>query len=146
MPRQVGSRQGRPQRNADAPKKSRIGHSSLRTVTPSTRWARGVKEAPQRRRPLAFGNFGCKGSSATGGSPVDVSEMQRKLSQWATDNPEDQYRELYHLLCTEPWLRVAAHSVLKNSGSKTAGIDGMTKSNFLGDYDGNIARLKESLK
>jgi RNA-directed DNA polymerase len=33
-----------------------------------------------------------------------------------------------------------------NKGSETAGIDRMTKSNFLGDLDGNITRLKESLK
>jgi retron-type reverse transcriptase len=31
-------------------------------------------------------------------------------------------------------------------GSVTAGIDGMTKSNFLGDLDGNINLLKEALK
>jgi retron-type reverse transcriptase len=31
-------------------------------------------------------------------------------------------------------------------GSETAGIDGTTKSNFLGDLDGNIKRLRESLK
>src|SRR5262245_36703507 len=72
--------------------------------------------------------------------------MQRKLSQWATENPTEQYRELYHLLCNEEWLRVAAHKVLRNEGSRTAGIDGQTKSNFLGDLDGNIRRLQEALK
>ena len=71
--------------------------------------------------------------------------MQRKLSQWATENPQEQYRELYHLLCNEVWLRVAAHKTLKNKGSETAGIDNMTKSNFLGDFDGYIKRLQESL-
>jgi hypothetical protein len=28
--------------------------------------------------------------------------MQRKLSQWATENPADQYRDLYSLLCHDP--------------------------------------------
>ena len=77
---------------------------------------------------------------------MDVSAMQRKLRQWATENPGEQYRELYHLLCNEVWLRVAAHSVFKNEGSETAGVDKKTKSNFLGDLDGNIRRLRESLE
>src|SRR5215475_13683258 len=101
---------------------------------------------PQRRRPPAFRDFRCKGSSVAGGSPVDVSEMQKKLSLWATENPSEQYRELYHLLWEEIWLRVAAHKVLSNKGSGTAGVDRQTKSNFLADYDGNIRRLQGALK
>src|SRR2546421_3517453 len=72
--------------------------------------------------------------------------MQRKLSQWATDDPEKKFTDLYSLLCNEVWLRVAAHETLKNHGSNTAGIDGQTKSNFLGDFDGHINRLQERLK
>jgi len=71
--------------------------------------------------------------------------MQRKLSQWATDDPTKRFVDLYSLLCNEEWLRVAAHETLKNSGSETAGIDHVTKSNFVGDYDGNIKRLLEAL-
>jgi len=77
---------------------------------------------------------------------VDVGELQKKLSQWATEDPAKRFVDLYSLLCNETWLRVATHETLRNKGSETAGIDSMTKSNFLGDYDGNIARLKESLK
>ena len=77
---------------------------------------------------------------------MDVSEMQKKLRQWATENPEDQYRELYHLLCNEPWLRVAHHSVNSNQGRETAGVDGKMMSHFNGDIDGNIKRLSEALK
>jgi RNA-directed DNA polymerase len=72
--------------------------------------------------------------------------MQRKLSQWATDDPTKRFGDLYSLLCHEVWLRVAAHEVLRNKGSETAGIDGKTKSNFLGDFDGYIKSLKEALK
>ena len=71
--------------------------------------------------------------------------MQKKHSLWATENPTEIYRELYHLLCTEPWLQVAATKVLRNEGSNTAGIDGKTKSNFLGNFDGYIKELQESL-
>ena len=77
---------------------------------------------------------------------MDVSEMQRKLSQRATEEREHQFENLYSLLCNETWLRVAAHETLKNSGSETAGIDKQTKSNFLGDYEGNLERLKAGLK
>ena len=76
---------------------------------------------------------------------MDVGEMQKKLSQWATDDPTKRFVDLYSLLCNEVWLRVAVHHVQRNRGSETAGIDSMTMSNFLGDFDGNIERLKESL-
>jgi RNA-directed DNA polymerase len=72
--------------------------------------------------------------------------MQRKLSQWATDDPTKRFVDLYSLLCNEIWLRVAANNTLRNQGSKTAGIDKMTRSNLLGDYDGNINRLRDRLK
>jgi RNA-directed DNA polymerase len=77
---------------------------------------------------------------------VNVDEMQKKLSQKAEKVPEHQFENLYGMLCNEVWLRVAAHKTLQKRGSATAGIDGMTKSNFLGDFDGNITRLKEALK
>jgi len=72
--------------------------------------------------------------------------MQKKLSQKATKEPEHHFENLYGLLCNVNWLRVAAHETLRNKGSETAGIDGMTKSNFLGDLEGNIIQLKEALK
>ena len=77
---------------------------------------------------------------------MNVDEMQKKLSQKAAKEPEHQFENLYGLLCNEVWLRVAAHETLKNTGSKTAGIDGMTKSNFLGNYDGYIRQIQETLK
>jgi RNA-directed DNA polymerase len=76
---------------------------------------------------------------------VDVSEMQKKLSQWATENPDEQYRELYHLLCNNVWLRVAHHRVNTNQGRETAGIDGVSMSHFNGNLDGNLEVLRELL-
>ena len=77
---------------------------------------------------------------------MDVSEMQRKLSQWATENPTDQRRELYNLLCNETWLRVAHQHVNSNQGRETAGIDGESMSNFNGNLDGNLEELRQLLK
>jgi group II intron reverse transcriptase/maturase len=72
--------------------------------------------------------------------------MQRKLSQWATEEPTKRVVDLYSLLCNDVWLRVAAHEVLKNQGSGTAGIDGKTKANFLGDLAGSLKCLQDSLR
>ena len=77
---------------------------------------------------------------------MDVGEMQRKLSQWATENPADQYRDLYSLLCHETWLRVAHLSVNTNQGRETAGIDGESMMHFNGDIEGNLATLRDMLK
>jgi RNA-directed DNA polymerase len=77
---------------------------------------------------------------------VDVSDMQRKLSQWATDDPTKRFVDLYSLLCNEVWLRVAHHSVNQNTGRETAGIDGITMSEFNRDIEGNLQRLREALK
>ena len=72
--------------------------------------------------------------------------MQKKLSQWASENPTEKRRELYNLLCNETWLRVAHHSVNTNQGRETAGIDGKTMNNFNEDLEGNLKRLTEALK
>ena len=77
---------------------------------------------------------------------MDVSEMQKKLSQWARENPAEPRRELYNLLCHEVWLRVAHHTVNSNQGRETAGIDGESMSQFNGDLDGNLERLRQLLK
>ena len=72
--------------------------------------------------------------------------MQKKLSQWATENPAEPRRELYNLLCHEVWLRVAHHTVNSNRGRETAGIDGESMSQFNGDLDGNLERLRQLLQ
>jgi RNA-directed DNA polymerase len=77
---------------------------------------------------------------------MDVGEMQRKLSQRAEKEPEHQFGDLYSLLCNETWLRVAQLHVSANKGSETAGVDRKTMAHFLGDLDGNIERLRQSLK
>ena len=71
--------------------------------------------------------------------------MHRKLSQWATENPTEQRRELYNLLCEEIWLRVAHHSVNSNQGRETAGVDSQSMRNFKGDLEGNLRLLRDQL-
>lgn len=77
---------------------------------------------------------------------MNVDEMQKKLSLKAAKEPEHQFENLYGMLCNEVWLRVAHHAVNSNMGRETAGIDGKTMSNFNGDVEGNLERLRETLK
>jgi RNA-directed DNA polymerase len=77
---------------------------------------------------------------------VDVSEMRRKLRQWATEDPTKRFVDLSSLLCHVVWLRVAHHAVNTNQGRETAGIDGKTMSHFNGDVEGNLQRLSEALR
>src|SRR5713101_5462533 len=72
--------------------------------------------------------------------------MQRKLSQWATEDPSKRFVDLYSLLCNEVGLRVAHHHVNSNQGRETAGIDGETMSNFNGNREGNLEELRQLLK
>jgi len=72
--------------------------------------------------------------------------MQKKLGQWATENPTEQRRELYNLLCNEVWLQVAYRHVNANQGRETAGIDGETMSHFNGNLEGNLEELRQLLK
>jgi retron-type reverse transcriptase len=72
--------------------------------------------------------------------------MQRKLSQWATEDPTKRFVDLYSLLCNATWLRVAHYKVNSNQGRETAGIDGESMSNFNGDLDGNLEMLRQALK
>jgi RNA-directed DNA polymerase len=75
-----------------------------------------------------------------------VSEMQRKLSQWATEDPTKRFVDLYSLLCKQTWLQVAHHSVNSNQGRETAGLDGESMSNFNGNLEGNLEELTRQLK
>ena len=77
---------------------------------------------------------------------MEVSEMQRKLSQWATEDITKRFVDLYSLLCNEVWLRVAHHKVNSNTGRETAGVDGEAMSNFNGNLEGNLEELRQLLK
>jgi hypothetical protein len=40
-------------------------------------------------------------------APVNVGEMQRKLSRWAEQDKNKQFYGLFDLLCDKDWLRLA---------------------------------------
>jgi RNA-directed DNA polymerase len=82
----------------------------------------------------------------TGGTSVDVGEMQTKLSRWAEDDRSRAFGDLYNLLYQGDWQRTAQARVRQNAGSQTAGCDGMTMRHFEEHLEGNLAKLREDLK
>jgi RNA-directed DNA polymerase len=77
---------------------------------------------------------------------MDVGEMQRKLSTWATQDKGMKFFDLYHLLHDETWLRLAHDYVKQNAGSITAGCDGINMNIFDDNLESNLQRIKEELK
>jgi RNA-directed DNA polymerase len=77
---------------------------------------------------------------------VNVGEMQRKLSEWATQDKEFKFFDLYHLLYDKDWLRLAHDYVKQNAGSATAGCDGVNMATFDENLESNLQRLREDLK
>jgi RNA-directed DNA polymerase len=77
---------------------------------------------------------------------MNIGEMQRKLSLWATQDKERKFYDLYDLLCGKDWLQLAHDYVAQNAGSKTAGCDGLNMGSFDEDLEGNLLRLQQNLK
>ena len=99
------------------------------------------------RRPLAFRLSEAKVIDATHGRsvPVNIDEMQKKLSEKATKELEHRFEDLYSLLCNPIWLQAAHQSVNTNQGRETAGIDAQTVAQFNRDVEGKLTRLRETL-
>jgi len=89
---------------------------------------------------------------------MNVGEMQRKLTIWAgqrlaepdlglfASRKDLRLHDLYHLLYDADWLRWAYEHVRRNSGSKTAGCDGLNMNDFNRDLEVNLQRLAEELE
>jgi RNA-directed DNA polymerase len=77
---------------------------------------------------------------------VDVGEMQKKLSRWAEQDGSKRFYDLFDLLHQEDWIRTAQGHVKQNVGSRTAGCDGVTMRGFGEDLEGNLWRLRKTLK
>jgi retron-type reverse transcriptase len=80
-----------------------------------------------------------------GECPMDVDKMQKKLAIWAQD-PDFRFDDIYNLLYEENWLRRAYRSVKSNHGSRTAGVDHQTISDFAEDLAENIDALAQNLR
>ena len=63
---------------------------------------------------------------------VDVAQervlhFQRKLHEWASDDAERRFHDLWNLVCDPAMLVVAWSRVSRNRGSRTAGVDAVTR-------------------
>jgi RNA-directed DNA polymerase len=56
-----------------------------------------------------------------------VLHFQRKLHEWASNDAERRFRDLWNLVCDPATLLVAWSRVSRNRGSRTAGIDAATR-------------------
>jgi RNA-directed DNA polymerase len=56
-----------------------------------------------------------------------VLHFQRKLHEWASDDAERRFHDLWNLVCDPATLVVAWSRVSRNRGSRTAGIDAETR-------------------
>jgi len=57
----------------------------------------------------------------------DLRKTQESFARKAQAQPEHRFADLYHLVCQEDWLKEALNAVLRNAGSRTAGIDGVSR-------------------
>ena len=74
---------------------------------------------------------------------MKIGARQRKLSLWAVQDKELRLYDLYGLLCHREWLLAAYDHVKRNTGSRTAGIDKITATDFEEHLDSNIDQLRE---
>src|SRR5437867_722663 len=74
-----------------------------------------------------------------------VLNIQTKLHQWATDDPNRRFDDLYNLACDPAFLVVAWDRVRGNRGARSAGVDGV-KPRAISASDELLAGLRTELK
>ena len=57
----------------------------------------------------------------------DIIKTQRSLAIKAKFQKEHQFDHLYRLICRRDWITDALETILSNKGSKTPGVDGISK-------------------
>ena len=57
----------------------------------------------------------------------DLRKTQESFARKAQAQPTHRFGDLYHLICREEWIRAALLAVLTNMGSRTAGVDGISR-------------------
>jgi RNA-directed DNA polymerase len=75
-----------------------------------------------------------------------VLGIQRKLHQWATDDPHRRFDDLFNLVADPAFLVVAWDRVRGNRGARSAGVDGVEPRSIVFGRDEFLLRLREDLK
>jgi RNA-directed DNA polymerase len=75
-----------------------------------------------------------------------VLRIQAKLHQWAIDDPDRRFDDLFNLVCDPAVLVVAWARVRGNRGKRAAGVDGLRPQSILSPEEGFLPRLRHDLK
>lgn len=78
----------------------------------------------------------------------DVLKTQQSFARKAQANKEHHFEDLYHLLCRWEWIEMALGHVLSNDGSRTPGVDGVSRKDLktIEEQNAFIASLQNDLK
>jgi RNA-directed DNA polymerase len=79
---------------------------------------------------------------------AQILKIQTELAQRTQANPAQRHKRLYRLVCDGGWLRAGLEAVLANRGSRTPGLDGVTKRHLEGRAGGReelVQQLRHEL-
>jgi group II intron reverse transcriptase/maturase len=71
----------------------------------------------------------------------DIRKTQESFARKAQMQPEHRFGDLYHLICREDWIRYALEKVLSNPGSRTAGVDKISRKHLKEDEQKTVFTL-----
>ena len=76
-----------------------------------------------------------------------VQRIQAMLYAKASHEPQTRFNRLYKYLTRREWVRAATNHVLSNRGSRTAGIDGMTRASYqdVAKHEALVQTIQEEL-
>jgi len=75
-----------------------------------------------------------------------VLKIQTKLHQWANDDPDRRFDDLYNLVGDPAFLVVAWNRVRGNRGARSAGVDGVQPRSIVFGAERLLAGLRDELK
>jgi RNA-directed DNA polymerase len=75
-----------------------------------------------------------------------VLRIQAKLHQWAVDDPDRRFDDLFNLVCDPAVLVVAWARVRGNRGKRSAGVDGLQPQSIFSAEEGFLPQLRKDLK
>ena len=77
---------------------------------------------------------------------AQVLRIQIKLHQWAIDDPDRRFDDLFNLVCDPAVLVVAWARVRGNRGKRAAGVDGLRPQSILAAEEAFLPQLRADLK
>jgi RNA-directed DNA polymerase len=80
------------------------------------------------------------------GAESRVLGIQTKLHQWAIDDPDRAFDDLYNLVCDPAFLVVAWNRVKGNRGARSAGVDGVKPRSIVFGSEAFLTGLRDDLK